>query len=102
MKYLIGMALCAAFWTCSARAEADPCVRTFVWPKRLVWQTDGCGYGTRYQVVKPFLGDLAWTEGSMATPFGSVRVRAEKTPGGGMNVKVSAPPQVTVAKEGHL
>ena len=56
--------------------------------------------GCRKIAVRPFLGDLEWAEGTMATPFGPVRVRAEKTSSGGLDVKVDAPSEVMVVREG--
>ena len=54
--------------------------------------------GCRKIAVRPFLGDLEWAEGTMATPFGPVRVRVEKKPSGELDVKVDAPPEVTVVR----
>ena len=56
--------------------------------------------GCRKIAVNPFLGDLKWAEGSMATPFGPVRVRVEKTSSGELDVKTDAPPEVTIVRDG--
>lgn len=53
--------------------------------------------GCRKVAVKPFLGDLDWAEGALATPFGPVRVRVEKMASGELKTTVSAPPEVHVA-----
>ncbi len=46
--------------------------------------------------VKPFLGDLAWAEGALATAKGPVKIRVDKAPDGQLKVKVDAPKGVRV------
>ncbi len=55
------------------------------------------GVGCRKIVVRPFLGDLDWAEGSMALPGGgAVKVRVEKKSDATLDTTVSAPPDVQV------
>ena len=50
--------------------------------------------------VCPFLGNLDWTEGSMALPDGQVlRVCARKRPDGGLATEVVAPKWIEVVRE---
>lgn len=56
-------------------------------------QVDAGGATVR---VNPFLGDLDWAEGSLATAKGVVRVRHEKRPDGTIGTKVDAPKGVEV------
>ena len=49
--------------------------------------------------VKPFLGDLAWAEGAYPTPFGPVRVRAEKKGDGTVATTINAPEGVRIVRE---
>lgn len=49
--------------------------------------------------VKPFLGDLQWAEGALATPFGPVRVRHVKKPDGTIETAVEAPHGVKIVRE---
>ena len=57
------------------------------------------GVGCRTVKVDPFLGDLAWAEGSMALPGGRcVKVRVEKMPDGTLDTRIEAPPDVKVVK----
>ena len=46
--------------------------------------------------VKPFLGDLGWAEGALATAKGPVKVRVDKDSDGKLKVKVDAPKGVRV------
>jgi len=52
--------------------------------------------GCRKVAIKPFLGDLEWAEGALATPLGPVRVRVEKTSSGEVRTNVTAPSGVVV------
>lgn len=57
------------------------------------------GVGCRNIEVKPFLGDLAWAEGSMALPGGkSIFVLVEKGDDGAMVTKVDAPPDIRIIR----
>ncbi|MBP5228121.1 MAG: alpha-L-rhamnosidase [Kiritimatiellae bacterium] len=49
--------------------------------------------------VKPFLGDLAWAEGSLPVPQGVVKVRHEKQPDGTVKTTIDAPEGVKIIKE---
>ena len=55
--------------------------------------------GCRTVRVKPFLGDLAWAEGALATPRGPVRVRHERRADGTVATKVEAPRGVVIVRE---
>ena len=55
--------------------------------------------GCRTVRVKPFLGDLAWAEGALATPRGPVRVRHERRADGTVETKVEAPRGVVSVRE---
>lgn len=55
--------------------------------------------GCRTVRVKPFLGDLAWAEGALATPRGPVRVRHERRADGTIETKVEAPRGVAIVRE---
>mgnify|MGYP004627208373 FL=1 len=55
--------------------------------------------GCRTVRVKPFLGDLAWAEGALATPRGPVRVRHERRADGTVETKVEAPGGVAIVRE---
>ena len=55
--------------------------------------------GCRTVRVKPFLGDLAWAEGALATPRGPVRVRHERRADGTIETKVEAPRGVVIVRE---
>lgn len=55
--------------------------------------------GCRTVRVKPFLGDLAWAEGALATPRGPVRVRHERRADGTVETKVEAPRGVAIVRE---
>lgn len=55
--------------------------------------------GCRTVRVKPFLGDLAWAEGALATPRGPVRVRHERRADGTIETKVEAPRGVSIVRE---
>ncbi|MCF0235102.1 MAG: alpha-L-rhamnosidase [Thermoguttaceae bacterium] len=52
--------------------------------------------GFKKASVKPFLGDLDWVEGAVPTPYGQIKVRAEKTASGKVNVKIDAPEGVEI------
>lgn len=49
--------------------------------------------------VKPFLGDLDWVEGAVPTPFGVIRVRAEKREDGTVETTIDAPEDVKIVRE---
>lgn len=55
--------------------------------------------GCRTVRVKPFLGDLAWAEGALATPHGPVRVRHERRADGTVATQVDAPAGVRIVRE---
>lgn len=55
--------------------------------------------GCRTVRVKPFLGDLEWAEGAMATPFGAVKVRHEKKADGSIATTIDAPDGVRIVRE---
>ena len=55
--------------------------------------------GAKTVRVKPFLGDLAWAEGAYPTPFGPVRVRAEKKGDGTVATTINAPEGVKIVRE---
>ena len=55
--------------------------------------------GGRTVRVKPFLGDLAWAEGSLPTAQGVVRVRHEKRSDGTIDTKIDAPKGVKIVRE---
>ena len=55
--------------------------------------------GCRTVRVKPFLGDLAWAEGALATPRGPVRVRHERRADGTVATQVDAPAGVRIVRE---
>ena len=48
--------------------------------------------------VKPELGDLDWAEGQVPTPYGTIRVRAEKAADGSVTVSIEAPEGVTILR----
>ncbi len=48
--------------------------------------------------IKPVLGDLEWIDGKVPTPFGSIRVRAEKDAQGNVNTKIDVPQGITVVQ----
>ena len=54
--------------------------------------------GGRTVRVKPFLGDLAWAEGALATPMGPVHVRHVKQPDGTIETKINAPTGVKIVR----
>ncbi len=54
--------------------------------------------GCRTVLVKPFLGDLKWAEGSFPTPLGAIKVRHERQADGSIKTDVSAPDGVKVVK----
>ena len=54
--------------------------------------------GCRSVRVRPFLGDLDWAEGALATPHGAVRVRVDKRTDGTLDVKISAPDAVRIVR----
>ena len=55
--------------------------------------------GCKTVEVKPFLGDLAWAEGSLALPDGDVvRVRVTKNPDGTLQTDVKAPAWVKIVR----
>jgi len=49
--------------------------------------------------VKPFLGDLAWAEGSFPTPQGVVKVRHERQADGTVKSEISAPAGVKIVRD---
>ena len=49
--------------------------------------------------VKPFLGDLDWVEGTVPTPFGIIKVRADKQKDGSVKTKIEAPKEVEIVEE---
>lgn len=55
--------------------------------------------GCRTVRVRPFLGDLAWAEGAIATPLGPVRVRHVKKPDGTIESSVEAPHGVKIVRD---
>ena len=55
--------------------------------------------GCRTVLVKPFLGDLKWAEGSFPTPLGVIKVRHERQADGSIKSDVSAPEGVKVVRE---
>ena len=57
--------------------------------------------GGRTVRVKPFLGDLEWTEGALPTAQGVVRVRHERRPDGSIDTKIDAPPGVKTLDGGR-
>jgi len=52
--------------------------------------------GFKVADVKPQLPGLDWLEGAMPTPFGPIRVTAEKRKDGEVDFKVEKPPEVTL------
>jgi hypothetical protein len=44
--------------------------------------------------MSPHLGDLEWAEGTLPTPHGVIKVRHERRPGGRIESKVEAPPEL--------
>ncbi len=48
--------------------------------------------------VAPFLGDLDWVEGAVPTPYGVIKVRAEKEADGGVAVMIEAPEEVEIVE----
>lgn len=52
--------------------------------------------GCRKVEVKPFLGNLEWAEGALATPAGPVTVKVRKKPDGSLDVSVAAPDGISV------
>jgi hypothetical protein len=52
--------------------------------------------GGRQIEVDPFLGDLDWAEGALATPSGPVKIKVAKLSDGKLKVDVSAPDGVNV------
>lgn len=57
------------------------------------------GVGCKTVEVKPFLGDLAWAEGSMALPDGrAVNVRVGKRPDGSLKTEIDVPFGISVIK----
>ncbi len=52
--------------------------------------------GGRLITVTPFLGDLAWAEGSIATPYGPVFVRHEKQPDGTIKTEIKKPDEIKI------
>lgn len=57
--------------------------------------------GCRQIEVRPALGDLAFAEGSLPTPYGPVRVKHRRKPDGGIESKIAAPEGVTVYERGE-
>ena len=56
--------------------------------------TPGCGEVE----VRPFLGDLEWAEGALATPLGPVEVKVLKMRDGTLKTEISAPDGVKVRR----
>jgi hypothetical protein len=54
--------------------------------------------GCRVVRVAPNLGDLDYAEGSLATPFGCVRVRHVRQPSGAVTTAVDAPRGITIER----
>lgn len=54
--------------------------------------------GFKKATVKPFLGDLDWVEGTVPTPYGVIKVRADKQADGSVKVKVEAPEEVEIVE----
>jgi hypothetical protein len=54
--------------------------------------------GCREVAVEPFLGDLEWAEGALATPFGPVKVSVRKMPDGSLKTDVCAPKEVKIVR----
>ena len=52
--------------------------------------------GARQIEVDPFLGDLDWAEGALATPSGPVKIKVAKLSDGKLKVDVSAPDGINV------
>ena len=55
--------------------------------------------GCRVMRVRPYLGSLAWAEGSFPTPHGVIRVRHERQPDGRIRSDVSGPDGVRILRE---
>ena len=49
--------------------------------------------------VKPFLGDLDWVEGTVPTPYGVIKVRAEKQENGAIQTTIEAPDEIEIVEE---
>ncbi len=49
--------------------------------------------------VKPFLGDLDWVEGTVPTPYGVIKVRAEKQENGAIKTTIEAPDEIEIVEE---
>jgi hypothetical protein len=54
--------------------------------------------GCREVAVEPFLGDLEWAEGALATPFGPIKVSVRKMPDGSLKTDVCAPKEVKIVR----
>lgn len=54
--------------------------------------------GCRTVRIAPHLGDLAWAEGTFPTPYGTIRVRHEKTPGGEILSRIDAPDEIVIIR----
>ncbi len=54
--------------------------------------------GCKVIEVKPHLGDLSFVEGSFPTPYGLVKVKHTKLPGGKIQSDISAPKEVRIIR----
>ncbi|MDH6358564.1 alpha-L-rhamnosidase C-terminal domain-containing protein [Parabacteroides sp. PF5-9] len=54
--------------------------------------------GCRVVKITPHLGDLEWVEGTFPTPYGTIRIRHEKQPGGTIKSEINAPEEVKVIR----
>ncbi|MEX6686212.1 hypothetical protein QTN47_01830 [Danxiaibacter flavus] len=52
--------------------------------------------GCKVIKIEPHLGDLSFAEGSFPTPFGVVKIKHTKKPGGGISTQIEAPKEVSV------
>lgn len=54
--------------------------------------------GCRRLRIRPHLGNLKWAEGTMPTPFGTVKVRHERAANGKITTTVDAPDGISIEK----
>jgi hypothetical protein len=54
--------------------------------------------GCKKLEIKPNLGDLKYIRGTYPTPYGDVKIYAEKQPDGSVKLDVSAPDEIEIVK----
>lgn len=68
------------------------------WLSRYVLGVYPSSSGCREVIIRPFLGDLDWVEGTFPTPYGDIEIRHEKGNDGKIKSRIKAPKGIKVRR----